>query len=198
MSERIDFTLEPSPQAWLEAVMRDFPKFLQDHAACERKASATCLSFVVKYRDKPELIETMIRLAREELEHFDDVCRLLRKIGVELGPDEKDPYIMGFKPYLRNHPEWVLLDRLVVGAIVERRGAERFARIADALATNPDWQELAPYYAGLAKDEDKHFHQYLKIAQKYYSSHIVRERTLEIAAQESQIMNDVPPRAALH
>ena len=34
----------PSKQEWVDAVMADFPAFLQDHADCERKASATAMS----------------------------------------------------------------------------------------------------------------------------------------------------------
>ena len=35
----------PSKKEWLEAVMSDFDAFLQDHADCERKASAMAMSF---------------------------------------------------------------------------------------------------------------------------------------------------------
>ena len=38
----------PSKKEWIEAVMDDFDSFLQDHADCERKASAMAMSFVAK------------------------------------------------------------------------------------------------------------------------------------------------------
>src|SRR5262249_47755995 len=55
---------------WLLAVTNDFDAFLVDHAACERKASATALTFVAHYPDRAELVSAMIQLAREELDHF--------------------------------------------------------------------------------------------------------------------------------
>ena len=55
---------QPSSSDWLDAVMVDFDAFLQDHANCERKASAMAMSFVAKYPDRleiiPELIDTAI------------------------------------------------------------------------------------------------------------------------------------------
>src|SRR5690349_11060233 len=49
-----------SPKAWVDAVMADFNSFLQDHADCERKASAMALSFVAKYPDRKEIIDELI------------------------------------------------------------------------------------------------------------------------------------------
>ncbi|MEL7341532.1 MAG: tRNA isopentenyl-2-thiomethyl-A-37 hydroxylase MiaE, partial [Bacteroidota bacterium] len=45
-----------SPPAWIKAVLEDFDTFLQDHANCERKASAMAMSFVAKYPDRLEII----------------------------------------------------------------------------------------------------------------------------------------------
>ena len=45
--------------------MGDFDRFLIDHAACERKASATAMSFVVRYPDRDRVLEPLIALAIE-------------------------------------------------------------------------------------------------------------------------------------
>src|SRR5262249_55228150 len=55
--------------AWLDAVLRDFDSFLQDHANCERKASGSAMNMVSHYPDRKELVSAMIDLAREELQH---------------------------------------------------------------------------------------------------------------------------------
>ena len=60
----------PTDPAWVDTVVADFDAFLVDHAACERKASATGMAFVVRYPDRPQLLGPMIEFAREELEHF--------------------------------------------------------------------------------------------------------------------------------
>jgi len=79
--------------AWTAAVLADFPAFLVDHAACERKAAALCMSFAGKYVHEPLIVETMVSLAREELEHYQQVYRLIVKRGIPIGADEKDPYV---------------------------------------------------------------------------------------------------------
>ena len=62
---------------WLDAVLLDFNSFLQDHADCERKASAMALSFVAKYPDRKEIIPELIETAVEELEHFQQVYKVM-------------------------------------------------------------------------------------------------------------------------
>src|SRR6185295_8854886 len=59
-----------TPAAWLDAVRSNFSAFLEDQAACERKASATAMTLAAHYRDKSELVTAMVELACEELEHF--------------------------------------------------------------------------------------------------------------------------------
>src|SRR6266700_4495537 len=52
---------------WTQTVLANFPGFMQDHADCERKASAMALSFVAKYPDRLEIIPELIETAVEEL-----------------------------------------------------------------------------------------------------------------------------------
>ena len=72
-----------TPKAWLDVVFSDFDAFLIDHAACERKASATGMSFVVRYPDKAPLIEPLIEFAREELRALSDRVPLARRARPE-------------------------------------------------------------------------------------------------------------------
>ena len=110
---------QESPKGWLEASLSDFDAFLIDHAACERKASALAMSFVVKYADRPALVEPMICLAKEELAHFHEVYRLIHKRGKSLGADEKDPYVQKLMKSIRNGREDHFLDRLLVSGVIE-------------------------------------------------------------------------------
>ena len=63
----------PTPPEWVQTVMSNFPAFLQDHADCERKASAMAMSFVAKYPDRVEIIPELIVTGVEDLEHFQQV-----------------------------------------------------------------------------------------------------------------------------
>ena len=59
-----------TPPEWAKQAVENFDTFLQDHADCERKASAMAMSFVAKCPDKVEIIPELIETAVEELEHF--------------------------------------------------------------------------------------------------------------------------------
>ena len=124
-----------------------------DHAACERKASALAMSFVVRYADRPALVEPMICLAKEELAHFHEVYRILHKRGISLGADEKDPYVKTLMKSIRNGRDEHFLDRLLVSGVIEARGCERFYLMGEAL----EEPEMAQFYKRLAREEAGHY-----------------------------------------
>ena len=122
-----------SSDEWLAAVFEDFDSFLLDHAACERKASATAMSLVSHYPDRAVLVRAMVELAREELEHFHQMLWILQSRELVLRRDDKDLYVQSLRKEIRTGRDAYLLDRLLVGGIVEARGCERFGLVADAL-----------------------------------------------------------------
>ena len=92
--------LSTTPDSWIQAVLGDFDAFLLDHAACERKASAMAMTFLVRYPDRDAILEPMILLAREELAHFHAVFKLLQARGLHFVSDSKDPYLNALLPQL--------------------------------------------------------------------------------------------------
>src|SRR6188474_2223417 len=93
MKLSLDLVTSTNPQ-WVKTVMADFPSFLQDHADCERKASAMAMSFVAKYPDRVEIIAELIETAVEELGHFQQVHAHMQKRGIRLAREmTEDPYI---------------------------------------------------------------------------------------------------------
>ena len=107
---------QPSPNAWLDAVLAAFNEFLIDHAANERKASAMAMSLVAHYPDRQELVTRMIDLALEEMNHFRQVVRLLQERGLVMAADEKDPYVNQLRSHVRKSRDEYFLDRLLSGA----------------------------------------------------------------------------------
>ena len=122
-----------TPFAWTEAVMADFDTFLQDHAAAEKKASGMAMSMLSHYPDRRKLVKAMTDLALEEMIHFKQVLKLLLDRDVNLGNDQKDPYVKKIRAIFRNGRDEFLMDRLLVGAVIEARGHERFSLVAQAL-----------------------------------------------------------------
>ncbi|MDX1432486.1 MAG: tRNA isopentenyl-2-thiomethyl-A-37 hydroxylase MiaE, partial [Gammaproteobacteria bacterium] len=97
---------------WVHAVLADFDAFVQDHANCERKASALAMSLVVKHPDRTAIIPTLIALAQEELEHFRQVHDLMSQRGLPLVSDVPDPYVNQLLACMRHGREQRFLDRM--------------------------------------------------------------------------------------
>jgi tRNA-(ms[2]io[6]A)-hydroxylase len=184
----------PTPAAWLEVVLGDFDAFLLDHAACERKASATGMSFVVRYPDRRELLAPMIAFAREELEHFERVYALIEARGLTLGPDSKDPYVEQLSRWVRTGRDERLLDRLVMGGVVEARGCERFGMVAAGL---PDG-ELKDFYAELTGSEARHVGLFHRLARRLFAAAEVDARVHDLLAHEGGVIAQLKLRPALH
>ncbi|WP_426108323.1 tRNA-(ms[2]io[6]A)-hydroxylase [Pseudomonas sp. TWR1-1-4] len=151
-----------TPDAWVEAALRQQDVMLIDHKNCEFKAASTALSMIAKYGAYSDLVIMMSRLAREELVHHEQVLRLMKKRKVEWRPLSASRYASGLRSVVRSHEPVKLVDTLVVGAIIEARSCERF----EALVPHLD-EELGRFYYGLLKSEARHFQGYLKLAYQY-------------------------------
>lgn len=179
---------------WVEHVLQNFDSFLVDHAASERKASATGMNFVVRYHDRPKLIETMIRYAREELYHFHQVSKLILKRQIAFKPDEKNPYVNALRTHVRNGAHQNLLDLLLVTGIVEARAHEKFAILAHELKD----LELKTFYEKLTAAEAGHQSLFLDLAYHYFEDKEVDQRLDEFLSIEASVIETLPLRAAVH
>jgi len=181
-------------QNWVSTVLSDFDTFLLDHAACERKASAMAISFVVRYPDRDAIHDPMILLAREELAHFHRVFRICKERGLRFAGDQKDPYVNGMLKVTRQGRDEEFLDRLVMAGVVEARGHERFGCIANALEEGP----LKAFYVELTRSEARHAEIFLELAAAYFPEDVIAERTDVFLAADAELCAQIPVRAALH
>ena len=186
--------LAPSPPQWIETVLGDFETFIQDHASAEKKASGMALNVAAHYPDKPRLLQAMADLAVEELSHYREVIRIMLERGIKPCADVKDPYIHRLNGAIRRGTENFLLDRLLIGAVVERRGAERFALVADHIAD----AGLGRFYRSIATSEERHWHLFVTLALEHCAAQLVTPRLLELAELEAHLVQELPVRAALH
>jgi len=183
-----------SSHEWLETVLGDFDAFMLNHATCERKASATALSLVSHYPDRRILVQEMMVLAREELEHFHQMLWLIQTKDLVLPPDEKDLYVQGLRSETRRGTEKYFLDRLLVGGIVEARGCERFGMVADALDPGP----LKDFYQAITRSESQHHVLFYRVARNYFESSEVDERLNELLDHEAKVLQNLPIRPVVH
>jgi len=186
--------LSASSPDWLTTVLNNFDEFLLDHAANERKASSMAMSLVAHYPDKTHLVEAMVDLALEELNHFRQVVKLVIKRKLILAPDEKDPYVNQLRKHIRRGTEHYFIDRLLSAAVIEARGAERFSLIS----RNIDDDELKVFYSTLAKSEANHHLLFVHMAECYFDVADVSLRLDEWLGFEMEVLGQLPIRARLH
>jgi len=194
MKLSIELACSSDPQ-WISTVMKDFDKFLQDHADCERKASAMAMSFAAKYPNRTEIIPELIETAIEELEHFQSVYQLMEERGIQLNHEiGEDKYVKKLITYCHSGREERFLDRLLLASIIECRGAERFRLVYEAL----EEPELKKFYHDLWASEAKHGHIFVKMALNYFDKKKVYDRLEELNNIEAEVLKSLPFRPALH
>jgi len=184
----------PTSPLWVEAVLKDFDSFLLDHAACERKASATAMTLLLHYPDRRELVSAMILLAQEELSHFAQVYERIAERGLVLSGDAKDLYVNRLAREFRQGSEPYFLDRLLVSGIVEARGCERFALVAEALPAGA----LKNFYEDLTAAEARHRGLFLRLARVYFDDATIAARLDKLLDVEAAVIAELPLRAAVH
>ena len=180
--------------AWIDAVLANIDSFLIDHAACERKASATAMTFVVRYPDRQDIVKSMIEVAQDELQHFAQVTTLLFERGLMLKKDEKDPYVNAMLKMVRGPSLERLIDRLLIFGVVEGRGCERFQLVAEHI-NDP---QLATFYFDLYKAEARHHAAFLRLVKNLCPEHEWRPRLNELLDAEAEIVQGLPIRPCLH
>lgn len=194
MKLNLDVACASKPE-WLDAVMNDFDTFLQDHADCERKASAMAMSFVAKFPDRVEIIPELIETAVEELEHFQSVYQLMEKRGVRLPTRMgQDHYVQKLVKLCHSDRDQRFRDRLLIASVLETRGAERFRLIAEALED----ADLKRFYKMLWVSEAKHGHIFVKMCLHYFDQESTYNRLQYFIEKEAEILNGLEIRAALH
>lgn len=181
-----------TPTAWFEQAVAHLDELLIDHANCEKKAAGTALSLLYRYVDKPDLLMTLSRLAREELRHFEQVHEFLVRRGIAYVHISPSRYASGLKSLVRSEEPARLVDTLVMGAIVEARSCERFMGLVEVLPA-----DLAGFYEKLLDSEARHFEQYLALARRYAEAPIdgIVESML---ARDAELINLPDDRFRFH
>jgi len=158
--EQIALFLDVStPDEWLVEACGRVPELLLDHANCELKAASTALGFLYRYPDRAALAQRMSKLAREELRHFEQVRGLMEDFQVPFQRLSASRYAGKLRDEAFQTEPHKLLDLLLIGALIEARSCERFARLAPLLP-----EKLGRFYAGLLASEARHFEHYIAFA----------------------------------
>lgn len=192
----------PTDAQWVDAAMRDVDAVLVDHAHCEMKAASNALSLAARYPGDVALVRALTDLAREEIEHFQRVLRLLEERGVALGAPPVDAYAADLRRAANALPRdpgpaASLVDRLLVGALIEARSCERFKLLADAVvaplaggAAAPGSEAMHALWSELLAAEARHYRTFVDLATRAASGdrERVASRLGAIARAEAAIV----------
>ena len=150
-----------TPEGWLVQARATRDLLLIDHANCEKKAASTALALMFAYAEDLELTDKMSRLAREELRHFEQVAKLIRRLGVaplRLAPGRYAERMRRLVATSEPHRE---VDLMICGAFIEARSCERFAALSPAIGA-----PLSDLFQGLHNAEARHYRVYLDLARR--------------------------------
>jgi len=155
----------PTDPIWVKNVVEsNIEEILIDHAFCEQKAASNAITLIVQNPNLSDLVQQMIALAQEELEHFKRVHDIILERGYLLGRERKDNYVNELRKFIiiGGGREAQLIDRLLFSAMIEARSCERFK----VLSENINDKQLADFYHELMISEAGHYTMFIRLAKK--------------------------------
>lgn len=193
MKDKFKLGLElPTDPRWVNIAEKNIEDILVDHAYCEQKAASSCISLIVQYPEKEELVEMLTPVVAEEWGHFERVVEELRKRGYKLGKQRKDIYVEALNGLLKKggSRDEQLVEKLLMNALIEARSAERFR----LLWKNISDQVLSVFYYELMVSEAGHYKNFLQLAKTYMPEEYVEKRWRQLLADEAEIMKKMEIR----
>ncbi|MCL9774337.1 tRNA isopentenyl-2-thiomethyl-A-37 hydroxylase MiaE [Vibrio methylphosphonaticus] len=108
-----------------------------------------------------DLIDKMMLLIKEELHHFYQVLEILEGRNIPYHPIPAGRYAKGLLSKATTHEPNTLIDKLIIGAYIEARSCERFAKLAPYMD-----DDISKFYVSLLRSEARHYQDYLKLAEQ--------------------------------
>lgn len=129
-----------------------------------------------------DLIDKMVRLIKEEFHHFEQVLEIMDSRNIPYQNLTAGTYAKGLMKHVRTYEPAALIDKLIMGAYIEARSCERFAKLAPFLD-----EELHKFYVSLLRSEARHYMDYLQLATDIAGEDI-SDRVQEIGRYEAELM----------
>ncbi len=158
--------LETDPR-WVNIVEKNISEILTDHAYCEQKAATNAISILISFSYHTDVVDEMLKLAKEELTHFEMVHQKIKERNLTLGFERKDEYVGELHKFIRkgHNQKIVFIDRMLFSALVEARSCERFKLLSEQIND----ADLKGFYKELMISEAGHYTLFLGFARKYGS-----------------------------
>jgi tRNA 2-(methylsulfanyl)-N6-isopentenyladenosine37 hydroxylase len=176
----------PTDPRWANLAAMSIEEILTDHAYCEQKAAASCISLIQRYNSKEQLVADLAPIVTEEWGHFRLVLSELQKRGLRLGRQRKDEYVNALLNFCQQGgaEEGRLLDQLLIMALIEARSCERFKRLSEGLED----PYLRKFYRRFMESEAGHYTLFIELAETYIEKETVRQRWSQWLDFEASVM----------
>ncbi|MBL7724855.1 MAG: tRNA-(ms[2]io[6]A)-hydroxylase [Chitinophagaceae bacterium] len=182
----------PTDPRWVNLAEKSIEEILTDHAYCEQKAAASCISLIQRYSSKEKLVAELSPIVTEEWGHFRLVLAELHKRNLKLGKQRKDEYANALIDFQQKggDGEGRMLDQLLTMALIEARSCERFKRLSEGL--NDTYMQK--FYRRFMESEAGHYTLFIELAETYIDKERVRRRWSEWLEYEALIMKNLTVR----
>lgn len=198
MSEKTILKLQlPTDPIWVTNVVEsNIEEILTDHAFCEQKAASNAITLIVQNHNLSDLVQEMIALAQEEMDHFKRVHDIILQRGFVLGRERKDNYVGELQKFMKKGGSRTdqLVDRLLFSAMIEARSCERFK----VLSENINDEELSAFYYELMVSEATHYATFIRLAKKYAGDIDVDKRWKEYLEHEAIVIQNYGKMERIH
>lgn len=188
----------PTDPRWVNIVEKNIEEILTDHAWCEQKAATNAITIITNNSEHQDLVKDLLALAKEEIDHFEQVHNIIIKRGLKLGRERKDDYVNELYLYMKksNNGSRVssLVERLLFSAMIEARSCERFK----VLSENIKDPELALFYRELMESEAGHYTTFITYARKYGEGIDVEKRWREWLEFEESVITKYGNSETIH
>lgn len=186
----------PTDPRWVNIVESNIEEILTDHAWCEQKAATNAISLIISNPELTELVTDLLVLAKEELDHFQQVHNLIKSRGLTLGRERKDHYVNELYQFMQKggSRKSQMVDRLLFSAMIEARSCERFK----VLSENIQDKELSQFYYDLMVSEAGHYTTFIGYARKYAEGIDIDKRWKEWLAYEASIIENYGKKETIH
>ncbi|MFI5149144.1 MAG: tRNA-(ms[2]io[6]A)-hydroxylase [Bacteroidia bacterium] len=186
----------PTDPYWVQLAENNIDEILTDHAWCEQKAASNAISIIVLYPEYAEMVSALIKLAQEELEHFNMVHERILARGNTLGKERKDAYVNELYRFMKKGEgrHKAFIDRLLFAAMIEARSCERFRVLSEHVKD----KELASFYRDLMISEAGHYTLFLGYARQYAGELNVEQRWKEWLEYEAIVITNYGKSESVH
>ena len=189
----------PTDPRWVNIVEKNIEEILVDHAYCEQKAASNAISVIVKHPEYPDVVDAMIEIVQEEMEHFGMVHDKIKERGYKLGRERKDKYVGDLMSYMgTNFPggsrHSLFVNRMLFAAIIEARSCERFRVLSENLKD----EKLSNFYSELMASEANHYTIFLGFARKYGNRKQVDDLWNSLLEFEGDIIREFAEPGRIH